>query len=101
MPKHTRAKGIAFEREVAKVFEDAGMEVRGLESGGDHFVVAANGTVYHGESKRHERVEIDRWLRQQERDCPDGMRRFLVFRRSRRPAYAVVPLEQLVEMMQR
>lgn len=94
---NTRSKGVTFEAEVAAAFRDAGFEVRGLESGGDHLVVTRAGTVMHGEAKRHERVRIPEWLRQQERDCPKGLRRFLVFRQSRRPAYVVEPFEQFLE----
>lgn len=94
--KNTRAKGVAFEREVAQAFEDAGFQVRGLESGGDHFVIARNGVVMHGESKRQERLQLPIWLRQQERDCPENVRRFLCFRQSRQPAYVVEPFAQFV-----
>lgn len=93
---NNRVKGRAFERDVAKAFEDAGFQVRGLESGGDHFVVARDGVTMHGESKRAERMKLPEWLRQQSKDCPKGMRRFLVFKQSLEPAYVVEPLEQFV-----
>lgn len=94
---NTRKKGVAFEREVAAAFEQAGFEVRGLEAGGDHLVVVGDGQVMHGEAKRQERLQLPIWLRQQEQDCPAGMRRFLVFRQSRRPTYVVEPFDQFVE----
>lgn len=94
---NTRGKGTAFEREIAAAFEAAGFTVRGLESGGDHFVVSVGGVTMHGESKRQERLKIPEWLLQQERDCPKGMRRFLAFRQSRRQAYVVEPLAQFIE----
>jgi hypothetical protein len=94
--KNTRAKGTAFEREVAAAFEEAGFAVRGLESGGDHLVIARDGSVLHLETKRREHLKLDTWLKQQESDCPAALRRALVFRLSRRPAYVVVPLEQFV-----
>lgn len=94
---NTRAKGVAFEREVADAFVAAGFAVRGLEAGGDHLVISRAGVVMHGEAKRQERLQLPIWLRQQERDCPEGVRRFLVFRQSRRPAYVVEPLEQFLE----
>lgn len=98
---NTRGKGTAFEREVAAAFEAAGFQVRGLEAGGDHFVVSVNGHTIHGESKRQERLQLPIWLRQQERDCPKGMRRFLAFRQSRTQAYAVEPLSQFIERERR
>ena len=92
----TRDKGTAFEREVARAFEDAGYTVRGLESGGDHFAISRDGETIHVECKRHERLRIPEWLAQQERDCPPGVRRLLVFRQSRRGAYVVQPLAQVL-----
>lgn len=77
------------------------MAVRGLESGGDHFVVAAGGVTTHVECKRQERLQLPIWLRQQDRDCPKGMRRVLVFRQSREQAYAVVPFAQYLEDQRR
>lgn len=93
---NTRDKGTKYEREVAQAFEDAGFAVRGLESGGDHFAVDVEGETYHVEAKRHERLRLPEWLAQQERDCPRGVRRALVFRQSRRSSYVVVPLEQFL-----
>lgn len=94
---NNRVKGRSFEREVARTFEQAGFQVRGLESGGDHFAVSANGDTLHLECKRAERMKLPEWLRQQERDCPKRMRRGLVFKQSRQPAYVVEPLAQFVE----
>jgi hypothetical protein len=96
---NTAAKGVKFEREVAATFEQAGFQVRGLEAGGDHFVVTDTHGVMHVEAKRHERVRLPEWLRQQEADCPPQLPRVLVFRQSNRPAYAVVPLAQFVAML--
>lgn len=93
---NTREKGRAFERAVARAFEQAGFVVRGLESGGDHFVVSSGGVVLHVEAKRHERLQLPIWLRQQERDCPPSVRRALVFKQARRPAYVVELFEQFV-----
>ncbi len=93
---NTRTKGLVFEREVAAAFTAAGFEVRGLEAGGDHLVISHDGHVLHVEAKRQERMQLPTWLRQQERDCPQGALRALVFRQSRRPAYVVEPFEQFV-----
>ena len=91
---NTRGKGVTFEREVADAFEAAGYTVRGLESGGDHFAIDPDGLPVHIEAKRQERMRLPEWLEQQERDAPKGIRRVLVFRQSRKRAYAVVPLDQ-------
>ncbi len=90
--RNTHAKGNVFEREVADALTAAGFTVRGLESGGDHLAVKGD-RIIHVEAKRQERMQLPMWLRQQERDWPDG-ERVLVFRQSRRPAYVVVPFDQ-------
>ncbi len=87
-----RAKGVAFEREVAKQFEAAGFTVRGLEAGGDLWAIR-DGVLEHIECKRAERMKLPEWLRQLRRDAA-GERCVLVFKQSRQPAYAVVPLDQ-------
>ena len=91
------AKGNRFERELADKWEAAGFSVRGLESAGDHFVVARNGLVLHSEAKRQEVLRIPLWIRQVEHDCAPGMRWVLGFRQSRRPAYGVQPYDHIVE----
>jgi Holliday junction resolvase len=90
---NSRAKGLAFEKDVADAFKRAGYEVRGLEAGGDLLVVKA-GRVVSVEAKRAERLKLDEWLRQSARDALLGVDRVLVFKKSRQPAYAVVPLDQ-------
>jgi Holliday junction resolvase len=91
----TRTKGVAFEREVAQAFEAAGFTVRGLESGGDLWC-HKNGRITHVECKRQERLKVPEWLRQLARDTPQPptTEAVLVFKQSRQPAYAVMPLEQ-------
>ncbi len=93
----SRAKGVAFEREVAQAFEAAGFEVRGLESGGDWLAVR-DGRVVQVECKRGERLKLHEWLRQASRDAMAGVPFVLVFRQSRQPAYAVVPLDQYLDL---
>lgn len=95
MAARSRPKGIAFEREVARTLEAAGWTARGLESGGD-LIVVRDGCVLHVEAKRQERLQLPTWLRQQDRDCPPGVSRILVFKQSRQPAYVVEPLGQWV-----
>jgi hypothetical protein len=97
---NARAKGVEFERKVAAAFARAGFQVRGLEGGGDHLAIGPGGRpLVHVEAKRRERMELASWLQQQGRDCPAGVLRCLVFRQSRRPAYAVIPFEQYLELL--
>src|SRR5258708_34885826 len=93
----SRAKGIAFEADVAKPLTEAGFAVYGLEAGGDHLVIGQDGTALHVECKRAERLRIGEWLAQQEREYPAGVRRALVFKQSRKPVYVVEPFAQVVE----
>jgi choline dehydrogenase-like flavoprotein len=100
---NTRQKGVAFESEVAKTLEAGGWTVRGLERGGDHIAIdrRGGGQAYHVEAKRQEILEVPRWIRQVDRDNEAGLPWLLAFKRNREPAYVVLPLSQLVEMMQR
>ncbi len=99
--KGRRAKGVTFEREVARAFEAAGWRVRGRESGGDHLCVevergdipAPPPRVLHVECKRHERLRIPEWIGQAEGDA-DGLPWLLVFKQSRREPYVILPLRQ-------
>jgi hypothetical protein len=76
-----RAKGVAAEREVAALFQAAGFEVRGLESGGDHWVLGP-GWVIHSEVKRHERLRIPEWTAQCEADAGETTIPLLSYRQS-------------------
>jgi hypothetical protein len=91
------AKGNRFERELAEKWQTAGFDVRGLEQGGDHFIVALNGHVLHSEAKRQEVLRIPLWIRQVEADCAAGLPWVLGFRQSRRPAYGVQLYDHIVE----
>lgn len=90
----SRAKGVRFERRVAKLFEQAGYAVRGLESGGDHFCVDTSGVVLHVEAKDHKILRLPDWLRQQRRDCPAGLSGVLVFNVAGLGVYVCEPFEQ-------
>lgn len=98
---NTRSKGVTFERQVADAFEAAGFAVRGLEAGGDHLCVHGDGRVIHVEAKRQERMRLPEWLAQQERDCPPGADRVLIFRQSRQQAYAVLTLDDYLKLVRR
>lgn len=96
-----RRKGVSFEREVARAFAEAGFTVRGLEAAGDHLVVNSSGGLLHVECKRQERLKLPEWLAQMERDCPPHAARVLVFKQSRRPIYAAIPLAQYIDLLSR
>lgn len=89
---NSRAKGLRFEREVACRFSELG-EVRGLEAGGDHLVVCADGTVYQVEAKDHKILRLPEWLRQQRRDAIPGVHQVLVFKVPRLGVFVVESLD--------
>lgn len=93
---NSRAKGIRFERHVAKQLSELG-EVRGLEAGGDHFLIQADGAAWHVEAKDQKVLRLPLWLRQQAKDAPAGARRVLVFKVPLLGVFACEPLTQWVE----
>lgn len=101
-----RAKGVTAEREVANVWKEHGLEVRGLEGTGDHLVLprVVAGTppvIIHSEVKRQERLKIPEWLRQAKEEAPAGTIPVVSFRQSRGEWYACLPLADLAELVAR
>jgi Holliday junction resolvase len=101
MPRHSRQKGLAGEREVARAWQAAGFEVRGLEGGGDHLIVCRRGLVLHSEVKRAERLKLPEWLRQLEAEAPPGSVPVLTFRQNHTEWTAALPLAELIELVRR
>jgi Holliday junction resolvase len=99
MAASSRRKGIAGEREVARVFQAAGLAVRGLEGAGDHLVICANGVTLHSEVKRAERLKLPEWLRQAAAEAPQGTVPVVSFRQNRGEWYAALPLAALAELL--
>lgn len=95
----TRAKGIRFEREVAAAFTDAGFAVRGLESGGDHLIIAKNGVVLSSECKRQERLRLPEWWTQCVTDAPAGTTPVLTIRQSRGEMLSVLRTADLLRLL--
>lgn len=101
MAASSRRKGIAGEREVARLFEAAGWAVRGLEAEGDHLCLSRDGLALHSEVKRHERVRLPEWLRQAEAEAPPGAVPVVSFRQSRGRWYVALPLSDFLEVASR
>ena len=93
-----RAKGVSAEREAAKLWEQAGATVRGLEAGGDHLIAVA-GIVVAQEVKRCERLKIPEWQRQLYGDAPPGTLPVLTFRQNRGEWYSVLRTTELVQLV--
>jgi hypothetical protein len=99
MAASSRRKGLLGEREVARIWQTAGFDVRSLEATGDHLVVVANGVTLHSETKRAERLKLPEWLRQAADEAPQGTVPVVAFRQNRGEWYAALPLASLVELL--
>ena len=102
--KGRRDKGVKGEREVTKLFAERGFDVRGLEGLGDQ--IATKGSpgallAFHLECKRQERLKVSEWLRQCVEETPEGMVPLLAYRRSHEDWVAVLPLESLLDLLER
>jgi Holliday junction resolvase len=99
MPAISRRKGVKGEREVARIWQAAGLEVRGLEGLGDHVVTCGNGVTIHSEVKRAERLKLPEWLRQAAAEAPQGTVPVVSFRQNRGEWYAALPLAELAALV--
>ena len=112
MAKASRAKGLAFEREVAKVYQEHGFEVRGLEGEGDHLCIKPRQlymghddmskwerTVIFSECKRQERIQLPAWIRQAKTEAPAGTVPVVAFRQNRMEIYGCLPLRDLLRLV--
>jgi len=111
----SRRKGVSGEREVARIWEEAGLTVRNLEGAGDHLVLVPGHSCYdaageprmpvrhasflHSEVKRQERVQLPIWLRQAAAEAPDGTVPVVCFRQNGGKWYAALPLEELARLL--
>ena len=103
MTASSRRKGIAGEREVARIWQTAGFQVRSLEGQGDHLVLRSasfkpDGPTIHCEVKRQERIRLPEWLAQARNEAPQGTIPVVAFRQNRGEWYAALPLESLAEL---
>ena len=99
MAASSRRKGLLGEREVARIWQAAGFDVRSLEASGDHLVIVSNGVTLHSETKRAERLKLPEWLRQAADEAPQGTVPVVAFRQNRGEWYAALPLASLVELL--
>lgn len=95
MGTSSRRKGVRGEREVARIFEAHGFQVRNLEATGDHLIAVSDVAMLHVETKRQERLQLPTWLRQAEAEAPAAAVPVVAFRQSRGTWYAALPLEML------
>jgi hypothetical protein len=107
MAASSRRKGVLGEREVARIWQAAGFEVRGLEGLGDHLVIFARRPqpgmqpmteTLHMEVKRQERVRLPEWLAQAKAEAPQGTIPVVAFRQNKGEWYAALSLESLAEL---
>jgi hypothetical protein len=99
--RNGRGKGVAYEREVAALFERYGFTVRGLEQEGDHLCFARDGIVLAGECKRRERIALPEWWAQTIADAPAGAVPVLTFRPSRTRSRSLLWTDDLLRLVTR
>lgn len=100
MSRSQRTKGAGGEREVAKLYQAHGFDVRRTpNSGGLHILGDLVGDhPEHVEVKRQEIVRPWLWIAQAENEC--GELPFVVaFRRNASPWYALTTLERHLELL--
>lgn len=101
MSRREREKGRRGELEVAHLYADRGLEVRGLEGSGDHIVVCgrSSGLTLHSETKRQETARVWEWWKQASDETEAGAMTVLHFRRSRSRWLALVDAEAFAELV--
>lgn len=98
MSRAERRKGVDGEREVRRLFEQHGFELRGLEASGD-WLAFGHGLAFHVESKRQEVARPWVWFEQASAEAPTGTIPLVAFRRSRSPWLALVRLDVLLPVL--
>lgn len=101
MSRREREKGRRGEAEVAELYRARGLEVRGLEAGGDHLIVCgpASGVLVHSETKRQETARPWAWWAQATSDAPAGSRVVVNFRRNSSPWLALIAAGELADLL--
>jgi hypothetical protein len=99
--KSERDKGRKGEAEVARIWREAGAEVRNLEATGDHLIICAGalGPELHSECKRQETARPWAWWEQASSEAPLGTMPVVHFRRNRSPWLAMVNATQLAGLL--
>jgi hypothetical protein len=96
---HKRRKGVTGEREVTKMFEDAGaVRLYSLEKGGDT-LVELNHFLFHVETKRQERLDLMRWVRQAESEAGASFVPVVCFRQSKEPWRVTLLLKDFLDVV--
>lgn len=99
----SRRKGREGEGELRKLWVAAGWDCvaaqRNLGGGGGDIRANKPGVALHVECKRTERVQVPKWIEQASSEAPAGTRPVVVFRQSRARWYAVLALDDLLELI--
>ena len=94
-----RSKGARGEREFASLLRDHGFESqRSARNGKTDEDVEHNISGVHFEVKRVERLQIDKWVKQAERDAKDKIP-IVVYRKNGDKWRAVIPAEELLKLL--
>lgn len=96
--RKSRSKGAKGENDVAKILKGYGFEASRNRIGVTAQDILHDVPGVHIEVKRAERLELPAWLRQAERDAPDGHAPAVVFRKNSEPWRIVVPLNHYLDL---
>ncbi len=98
--KKSRNKGARGEREFAEVLRGYGFEgERSARNGKTDEDVQHNIDGVHFEVKRVERLTIDKWVQQAERDANQGETPIVVYRKNGDKWRAVIPVDDLLVLL--
>lgn len=98
MSNATRQKGLRGEQRAAKVYRDAGWEVRRLDGLGDFIARSPRDVFAHNEVKNQRRLQLPIWLRQAKAETYAGYVPVVVFPDASGELWACLPLERLARM---
>lgn len=98
-----REKGHRFQRETAELWRSHGHRVeqlqRNLGETLDNLITTPGGVVLAQETRRQERAKISEWLPEIVELAPPGAIPLLTWRRSRWPAWSMLPDDALARLL--
>lgn len=101
-----RRKGAVAEREIAGILRSRGHDARRTgqaqsQNEAPDADVTCSLEGHHIESKRQERIEIEKWCKQAEDDAADGDVPVVVWRRSRQPWRVTLALDAYLDLYEK
>ena len=107
MSSRSKNKGSGGERELADILRKRGYPVyrtyasgAGREKGDLGNFRVNDDFLFHVEVKRQERISLQSWWNQAEKDCPPEAEPLVVFRRNREPWRVCLELEVFLDLLE-